>query len=40
MLGYDHMDDNEAQAMEALEIAALASLGLPDPYGDRMMTGD
>ena len=29
------MDDNEADAMEALEITALASLGLDDPYGDR-----
>lgn len=35
LLGYDHMDDNEAEAMEALEIMALASLGLADPYGDR-----
>ena len=35
LLGYDHMDDAEAEAMEALEIAALASLGLADPYGDR-----
>ena len=40
LLGYDHMDDNEAQAMEALEIAALASLGLSDPYGDRETIGD
>jgi probable rRNA maturation factor len=37
LLGYDHMDDNEAEAMEALEIAALASLGLSDPYGDRQL---
>jgi probable rRNA maturation factor len=29
------MDDNEAEAMEALEIAALLSMGLSDPYGDR-----
>ncbi len=35
LLGYDHMDDIEAEAMEALEIRALASLGLSDPYGDR-----
>lgn len=39
LLGYDHMDDNEAEAMEALEIAALGSLGLSDPYADRA-TGD
>jgi probable rRNA maturation factor len=35
LLGYDHMEDNEAEAMEALEIQALMSLGLSDPYGDR-----
>lgn len=35
LLGYDHMEDNEAEAMEALEIRALGTLGLPDPYGDR-----
>jgi probable rRNA maturation factor len=35
LLGYDHMDDNEAEAMEALEIAALQTMGLSDPYGDR-----
>ncbi|QGP78299.1 rRNA maturation RNase YbeY [Sphingobium sp. CAP-1] len=39
LLGYDHMDDNEAETMEALEIAALMSMGLSDPYGDRT-TGD
>ncbi|MEM1133242.1 MAG: rRNA maturation RNase YbeY [Pseudomonadota bacterium] len=32
LLGYDHMNDAEADTMEALEIKALASLGLPDPY--------
>lgn len=32
LLGHDHIDDTEAAEMEALEIAALASLGLPDPY--------
>lgn len=35
LLGYDHMVDEEAEAMEALEIEALAALGLPDPYADR-----
>ena len=32
LLGYDHLDDHEAEAMEAIEIDALKSLGLADPY--------
>jgi probable rRNA maturation factor len=32
LLGYDHIDDEEAEDMEALEVKALASLGLPNPY--------
>lgn len=37
LLGYDHIDDTEADAMEALEIKALASMGLPNPYiGDNL----
>jgi probable rRNA maturation factor len=32
LLGYDHMDDAEAEAMEEMERAALASLDLHDPY--------
>lgn len=32
LLGYDHMVDAEAQAMEALEIEIMAALGVPDPY--------
>ncbi|MCR9268669.1 MAG: rRNA maturation RNase YbeY [Hyphomonadaceae bacterium] len=32
LLGHDHKDDTEAAEMEALEVAALASLGWPDPY--------
>ena len=32
--GYDHMDDDEATEMEALETQILASLGLADPYQD------
>lgn len=32
LIGYDHQNDAEAEAMEALETKALASLGLADPY--------
>jgi probable rRNA maturation factor len=32
VLGYDHEQDDEAEAMEALERSALASLGIADPY--------
>ncbi|MBQ1498428.1 MAG: rRNA maturation RNase YbeY [Sphingomonas sp.] len=32
LLGYDHMDDAEAEAMEEMERAALRDLGLHDPY--------
>jgi len=32
LLGYTHDGDDDAAQMEALEIAALARLGLPDPY--------
>lgn len=32
LLGYDHMVGMEGEAMEAIEIDALKSLGLADPY--------
>jgi probable rRNA maturation factor len=32
LLGHDHADDAEAEAMEALETKALASMGLANPY--------
>ena len=32
LLGYDHLEDHEGEAMEAIEIDALNSLGLADPY--------
>ncbi len=36
LAGHDHVEsDAEAEAMEKLEIAALAKLGIADPYGDR-----
>ena len=36
LAGHDHVNsDEEAEAMEALEIRALAKMGIADPYGDR-----
>ncbi|WP_338426087.1 rRNA maturation RNase YbeY [Sphingopyxis kveilinensis] len=35
LVGYDHMDDASAGAMEALEVKALASLGIANPYADQ-----
>ncbi|MGE0742968.1 MAG: rRNA maturation RNase YbeY [Hyphomonadaceae bacterium] len=32
LLGYDHMEPAEAEAMEARERAIVASLGIDDPY--------
>ncbi|CAN5619855.1 hypothetical protein BH10PSE14_BH10PSE14_33180 [soil metagenome] len=32
LLGYDHLGEDEAEAMEAIETDALTSLGLADPY--------
>lgn len=32
LLGYDHIEDSEAEAMEALETRILAGLGIADPY--------
>lgn len=32
LLGYDHMEDAEAETMEALETRILAGLGIADPY--------
>jgi probable rRNA maturation factor len=35
LLGYDHMSDDEGDAMEAIERDALATLGIADPYAIR-----
>lgn len=35
LVGYDHMDEVGATAMEALEVKALASLGVGNPYADQ-----
>ncbi|WP_027854611.1 rRNA maturation RNase YbeY [Marinobacterium litorale] len=32
LLGFDHIKDDEAEVMEALEIELLAQLGIADPY--------
>ena len=32
LAGYDHQADDEADAMEKLEILILAQLAIPDPY--------
>ena len=34
LLGHDHVEDAEAEEMEALERKLLAELGHPDPYND------
>lgn len=35
LLGFDHMREDEAERMEAIESLALASLGIADPYAER-----
>jgi probable rRNA maturation factor len=35
LIGYDHEQDDDAEAMETLEAEILAQLGIPDPYADR-----
>ena len=32
LIGHDHEDEAEADAMEAVEVKLLAGLGIPDPY--------
>ncbi len=35
LMGYDHQDDADAEIMEALEIEALAEMGIANPYETR-----
>ena len=35
LLGYDHQNDAEATAMEAIEVRLLTELGVADPYSGR-----
>lgn len=37
LLGYDHEDETEAAAMEALEIGILSALGIDNPYATAPM---
>jgi probable rRNA maturation factor len=32
LLGYDHVNDDDAEIMEALETSLLGNLGIDDPY--------
>ncbi len=35
LLGYDHLEDDEAEEMEALEVEILQQLGFADPYAEQ-----
>lgn len=34
LAGHDHGEDSEAEVMEAIEVKALASMGIGNPYGN------
>ncbi len=35
LLGFDHKNDSEAEAMQAIETRVLSTMGIPDPYNPR-----
>ena len=37
LLGYDHIDDEEAEEMESLEITILKTLDIDNPYQERQL---
>ena len=39
LLGFDHEGDEEAEAMEALEIKVLSTIGIADPYAEDARAG-
>jgi probable rRNA maturation factor len=39
LLGFDHVEDGQAEAMEALETRVLARLGVADPYDSIPLAG-
>jgi probable rRNA maturation factor len=39
LLGFDHVDEAHAEAMERLETEVMSRLGLPDPYEDAQAPG-
>ena len=38
-MGYDHVNDNDANEMEAKEISILSDLGYPNPYLSKEQKG-
>ncbi|MGQ0697081.1 MAG: rRNA maturation RNase YbeY [Panacagrimonas sp.] len=40
LLGYDHVNDRDADTMETREKKLLAELGFPDPYHDESVGGE
>jgi len=40
LFDYDHQEEDEAELMESLETAILASLGIDDPYAGRPLEAD